>query len=93
MKKNTLRQSKAKSPENPPALHTSLSYWSWAVGGSGWQYAGENPSPEAALTTLHRALDLGVNWIDTAAVYGVGPSKEIVSLALASSDQLVGRAQ
>jgi hypothetical protein len=93
MKKSIFHHVNTKSPENPPALGTPMGYWSWAAGGSGWQFAREKPSAGDALTTLHRALELGVNWIDTAAVYGVGPTKEIVALALASANPSVGRAQ
>ena len=93
MKKSILHHISTKSPENPPPLATPMGYWSWAAGGSGWQFSRENVSAEHALGTLRRALEQGVNWIDTAAVYGVGPSKEIVSLARASAAEPLGRAQ
>jgi len=93
MKKSILQYIRTKSPENPLPLPNPLGCWSWAAGGSGWQFSRENPSADNALATLRRALEQGVNWIDTAAVYGVGPSKEIVSLARASAAEPLGRAQ
>ena len=86
MKKSIAQHLKTKLPENPPARIPVRGCWSWAVGGSGWQFARENASADAALSALHRSLELGVNWMDTAVAYGVGSSKEIVALALANSD-------
>ncbi|MDZ7315046.1 MAG: aldo/keto reductase [candidate division KSB1 bacterium] len=60
---------------------TVIGLGSWAIGGS-WKY-GWGPSDDAeSIRTIHRALDLGINWIDTAAVYGLGHSEEIVGKAL-----------
>ena len=88
MKKTIMNHQKAKPPGNPTVLiPPALGYWSWAVGGSGWQFARDIASADDALAVLHHALELGVNWMDTAAVYGVGPSAEIVSLALTSSNE------
>jgi len=64
-------------------LHiTPLGFGSWAAGGGGWEY-GWGPQDDAeSVSAIHRALDLGVNWIDTAAVYGLGHSEEVVAKAL-----------
>lgn len=54
----------------------------WAIGGSGWRYSwGPQDDRESIATILH-ALEMGVNWIDTAAVYGLGHSEEIVGKAI-----------
>ena len=92
MKKSIAQHLKTKLPENPPARIPVRGCWSWAVGGSGWQFAPENASADAALTALRRALELSVNWIDTAVAYGVGSSKDIVALALTRSDASLPKA-
>src|SRR5882724_10643361 len=63
---------------------TPVGYGSWAIGGSGWQFAWGKQNDDDSIAAIHRALELGVNWIDTAAVYGVGHSEEIVARALAT---------
>jgi aryl-alcohol dehydrogenase-like predicted oxidoreductase len=63
---------------------TPVGYGSWAIGGSGWQFAWGGQSDNDSVAAVHRALELGVNWIDTAAVYGLGHSEEIVARALKS---------
>ena len=57
---------------------------SWAMGGTGWQFAWGKQDDDDSIATIHRALELGVNWIDTAAVYGIGHSEEMIARALAS---------
>ncbi|MGA8199765.1 MAG: aldo/keto reductase, partial [Candidatus Sulfotelmatobacter sp.] len=59
-------------------------YGAWAVGGSGWQFAWGSQDDNDSIAAIHRALELGVNWIDTAAVYGLGHSEEVVGRALKS---------
>lgn len=64
-------------------LHISpVGYGAWAIGGSGWDFAWGHQEDADSIAAIHRSLDLGVNWIDTAAVYGVGHSEEIVAQAL-----------
>jgi len=61
---------------------TRVGFGSWAVGGGGWAY-GWGPQDDAeSLDTMRDAIELGVNWIDTAAVYGLGHSEEIVGRLL-----------
>jgi len=61
---------------------TAIGLGAWAMGGGGWS-AGWGPQDDNdSIATIHRALDLGVNWIDTAAVYGLGHSEEVVARAL-----------
>ena len=66
-------------------LHiTPVGYGAWAVGGSGWQFAWGSQDDNDSIAAIHRSLELGVNWIDTAAVYGLGHSEEVVASALKS---------
>jgi aryl-alcohol dehydrogenase-like predicted oxidoreductase len=63
---------------------TPVGYGAWAVGGSGWQFAWGSQDDDDSIGAIHRSLELGVNWIDTAAVYGLGHSEEVVGRALKS---------
>jgi aryl-alcohol dehydrogenase-like predicted oxidoreductase len=64
-------------------LHiTRVGFGAWAIGGSGWQFAWGSQDDNESIAAIHRALELGVNWIDTAAVYGLGHSEEVVGRAL-----------
>jgi aryl-alcohol dehydrogenase-like predicted oxidoreductase len=63
---------------------TRVGYGAWAVGGSGWQFAWGSQDDNDSIAAIHRALELGVNWIDTAAVYGLGHSEGVVGRALKS---------
>jgi aryl-alcohol dehydrogenase-like predicted oxidoreductase len=63
---------------------TRVGYGAWAIGGSGWQFAWGSQNDNDSIAAIHRSLELGVNWIDTAAVYGLGHSEEIVARALKS---------
>lgn len=75
---------KTKRLGNSDLSITAVGYGSWAIGGAGWQFAWGQQNDSDSVAAIHRALELGVNWIDTAAVYGVGHSEEIVSRALAT---------
>jgi aryl-alcohol dehydrogenase-like predicted oxidoreductase len=61
---------------------TRVGFGAWAIGGSGWQFAWGSQNDNDSIAAIHRALELGVNWIDTAAVYGLGHSEEVVGRAL-----------
>jgi len=66
-------------------LHiTPVGYGAWAIGGAGWQFAWGSQDDSDSIAAIHRALELGVNWIDTAAVYGLGHSEAVVARALKS---------
>jgi aryl-alcohol dehydrogenase-like predicted oxidoreductase len=66
-------------------LHiTPVGYGAWAIGGSGWQFGWGSQHDDDSIAAIHRSLELGVNWIDTAAVYGLGHSEEVVARALKS---------
>lgn len=64
-------------------LHiTPLGVGAWAMGGGGWQFAWGPQDDAASIAAIHAALDAGINWIDTAAVYGLGHSEQVVAKAL-----------
>ena len=66
-------------------LHiTPIGFGAWALGGPGWEFFWGAQDDRDSIASIHRALELGVNWIDTAAVYGLGHSEEIVAKALES---------
>ena len=61
---------------------TTVGFGSWAIGGGGWAF-GWGPQDDAdSIATMRHALELGINWIDTAAVYGLGHSEEVVGKLL-----------
>ena len=62
---------------------TTIGLGTWAIGGGGWAFAWGEQDDADSIATIRRALDLGINWIDTAAVYGLGHSEEIVGRAIA----------
>jgi len=64
-------------------LHlTRVGFGAWAIGGGNWEFAWGAQDDDESVKTIERALDLGINWIDTAAIYGLGHSEEIVAKAL-----------
>lgn len=61
---------------------TVLGYGAWAIGGGGWEFGWGPQDDRDSIGAIHEALDAGVNWIDTAAIYGLGRSEEVVAQAL-----------
>jgi len=61
---------------------TAIGYGAWAIGGSGWEAAWGAQDDGEAVAAIQAAIDAGINWIDTAAVYGLGHSEELVARAL-----------
>ena len=61
---------------------TPLGIGAWAMGGSGWAFAWGDQDDKDSISAIHAALDAGMNWIDTAAIYGLGHSEEVVGRAL-----------
>jgi aryl-alcohol dehydrogenase-like predicted oxidoreductase len=66
-------------------LHlTPIGFGAWAIGGGNWEFAWGFQDDQESIAAIHQALDEGINWIDTAAIYGLGHSEEIVGQALKS---------
>jgi aryl-alcohol dehydrogenase-like predicted oxidoreductase len=64
-------------------LHiTSLGVGAWAMGGPGWRFSWGPQDDKDSIAAIRKALECGMNWIDTAAVYGLGHSEEVVARAL-----------
>lgn len=63
-------------------LITSLGFGSWAIGGGDWAYGWGPQDDDSSIATIVRAVAGGVNWIDTAAIYGLGHSEAVVGRAL-----------
>jgi aryl-alcohol dehydrogenase-like predicted oxidoreductase len=61
---------------------TTIGYGSWALGGGDWLWSWGAQEDQVSVATIVRAMELGINWIDTAAVYGLGHSEEVVGKAL-----------
>jgi aryl-alcohol dehydrogenase-like predicted oxidoreductase len=61
---------------------TRVGFGAWAIGGGGWEFGWGPQEDEESIAAIHRALEGGVNWIDTAAAYGFGHSEEVVARAL-----------
>ncbi len=61
---------------------TAIGFGAWAIGGGDWAFGWGAQEDEQSIRSIHRALDLGINWIDTAAAYGLGHSEEVVARAL-----------
>lgn len=61
---------------------TPLGVGAWAIGGAGWQFGWGAQNDLDSVAAIRAALDAGINWIDTAAVYGLGHSEEVVAKAL-----------
>ena len=66
---------------------TPIGFGSWAIGGGNWEFAWGPQDERDAIQAIERAVDLGMNWIDTAAVYGLGHSEELVGQAIRGMTQ------
>src|SRR5262249_5512636 len=69
---------KTKQLGNSDLSLTPIGVGAWAMGGSGWAFAWGAQDDDESIAAIRAALDKGVNWIDTAAVYGLGHSEEVV---------------
>ncbi|HKV37617.1 MAG TPA: aldo/keto reductase [Blastocatellia bacterium] len=65
---------------------TPIGVGSWAMGGEGWAFSWGAQDDNNSIAAIRKALDAGINWIDTAAVYGLGRSEEVVRRALEGLD-------
>lgn len=61
---------------------TRIGLGTWAIGGLGYQYSWGPQDDQESIKAIHRGLELGMNWIDTAAGYGLGHAEEVVAQAL-----------
>jgi aryl-alcohol dehydrogenase-like predicted oxidoreductase len=61
---------------------TSIGLGAWAIGGGGWEFGWGPQEDTNSIAAIHEGLDRGINWIDTAAAYGLGHSEEVVARAL-----------
>src|ERR1700748_1310618 len=75
---------KTKRLGNSDLTITPVGFGAWAIGG-GCQFGWGRQDDADSISAIHRALELGVNWIDTAAIYGLGHSEEVVARALKQS--------
>ena len=66
---------------------TRVGFGAWAIGGGGWEFGWGQQEDGDSIEAIHRALELGVNWIDTAAAYGFGRSEQVVGRALRGLDE------
>jgi aryl-alcohol dehydrogenase-like predicted oxidoreductase len=64
---------------------TPIGFGAWAIGGGDWAYSWGPQDDNDSIAAIHKAIDQGVNWIDTAAIYGLGHSEEIVGRAVKES--------
>jgi aryl-alcohol dehydrogenase-like predicted oxidoreductase len=72
----------AKQLGNSDLYITPIGFGAWAIGGGDWEFAWGPQDDVESVAAIRQALDAGVNWIDTAAVYGLGHSEEVVARAL-----------
>ena len=63
---------------------TEIGFGAWAIGGNGWDFGWGAQNDNDSLEALEKAFELGINWIDTAAIYGLGHSEKIVAQFLSS---------
>ncbi len=77
----------AKTLGNSDMNLTPIGFGAWAIGGGNWDFAWGPQDDAESIRAIHAALDEGINWIDTAAIYGLGHSEEIVGQAVRSSSQ------
>src|SRR5712672_1697272 len=79
--KNKMTLAKRRLGSSEVAI-TTVGFGAWAIGGGGWAFGWGPQDDSASIATMRYALELGVNWIDTAAVYGLGHSEEVVGRLL-----------
>jgi aryl-alcohol dehydrogenase-like predicted oxidoreductase len=62
---------------------TRVGFGAWAIGGGDWAFAWGNQDDAESVSAIRHAVESGINWVDTAAVYGLGHSEQVVAAALA----------
>ncbi len=78
----TATQFETRQLGNSDLYLTPIGYGAWAIGGGNWEFAWGAQDDNESIQTIERAIESGINWIDTAAVYGLGHSEEVVAQAL-----------
>ena len=66
---------------------TPIGFGAWAIGGGDWAFSWGPQDDNVSIAAIHRAIDLGISWIDTAAIYGLGHSEEVVAKAVKSASR------
>jgi aryl-alcohol dehydrogenase-like predicted oxidoreductase len=66
---------------------TRVGFGAWAIGGGDWSFAWGSQDDNASIAAIRHAVEVGINWVDTAEVYGLGHSEEVVAEALAGVDE------
>src|SRR6478735_12335147 len=61
---------------------TRIGFGAWAIGGGGWEFGWGPQEDDDSIAAIHEGLEKGINWIDTAAAYGLGHSEEVVGRLL-----------
>ena len=61
---------------------TTVGFGAWAIGGGGWRFGWGKQNDDESVAGIRHAIESGINWVDTAAIYGLGHSEEIVARAL-----------
>lgn len=74
--------SKTRQLGNSDMQITAIGFGAWAIGGGDWEFSWGPQDDNESIGAIQHALDLGINWIDTAAVYGLGHSEEMIAKAL-----------
>ncbi|NLF11446.1 MAG: aldo/keto reductase [Anaerolineaceae bacterium] len=68
---------------------TAIGFGTWAIGGGGWQWAWGPQDDEASIAAIRRGLDLGINWVDCAAAYGLGHAEEVLGQAIKGRQDVI----
>jgi aryl-alcohol dehydrogenase-like predicted oxidoreductase len=84
---NTITKFPTKTLGNSDLRLTPIGYGAWAIGGGNWEFGWGSQDDNESLLAIERALDQGISWIDTAAIYGLGRSEEVVGKALKGRPQ------
>src|SRR5436309_660673 len=77
MAKSRRIEMKTRKLGNSDLKITPIGFGAWAIGGSGWEFGWGEQDDKQSVAAIHRALELGINWIDNAAVYGMGHSEKL----------------
>ena len=78
----TVRSSSLRTLGSSDLQLTPIGFGAWAIGGGNWEFGWGPQDDKESIAAIHRGLDLGINWIDTAAIYGLGRAEEVGGQAL-----------